>query len=158
MQSASSSMSTSSDDCERHSTHHLRAVQSDRKSPDDGSDSMCETEKHGHHAVRRDAKLTRELCAEAMGRPRWDGEAPSWRNFLKEWGAYWQLQSTLLGPEAKKWMFIRCLPGRWQEHMRTYITDFQWEYSEIADFLGTQNKLLTPDWKRLEQWRKCMPK
>ena len=59
----------------------------------------------------------KELTNDAMGRPRWSGHSLDWKAFELEWKAYWSLVKHLYSREAKKCVYIRCLPGRYQEHM-----------------------------------------
>ena len=98
-----------------------------------------------------------ELSREAMGRPRWSGKSLDWKTFWLEWRAYWNLNSQFYSSRAKKWVFIGCLPGEAQEHMRAYVTQRNWGFKRIVEFYKEQSRVLVPDWQRLQEWRKCMP-
>ena len=41
--------------------------------------------------------------------------------------------------------------------MRAYITDANWSYDDIIQFLGKQCDIMVPDWKKEQQWRYCLP-
>jgi hypothetical protein len=107
--------------------------------------------------ARTDPYATRELCKSLLGTPVWDGKSLNWRSFLKEWKAFWGFQKGLVGSKAKKWIFIKSLPEKWQCHMKAYITDYDWSYRDIVDFLDKQCHILITDWKKLQAWRSCMP-
>ena len=92
-----------------------------------------------------------------MGIPNFDGRSFSWKAFLKEWKVYWGFQRDMLGPKQKPWIFIRCLPDRWRQHMKAQITDSDWTFREILEFLNKQCNILVPDWKKLQAWRNCLP-
>ena len=99
----------------------------------------------------------RELCKSVMGTPAWDGCSLSRPSFVKEWRVYWEFQRDLLGSKVKKWIFIRCLPERWREHMKAQITDNNWGYKDIMAFMSKQCDIMVPDWKKLQAWRGCLP-
>ena len=78
----------------------------------------------------------------------WNGKSVAWKRFIKEWKAYWEIQGPVVGPKVKKWIFIRGLPERWKTHMRAYITDANWSYTDIVQFLDKQCDIMVPDWKK----------
>ena len=100
----------------------------------------------------------KEVSLAAFGKPKWDGEPLSWRTFIPEWNAYWDLNGRLMGATAKKWVFIGCLPPRYQEHMKAYVTQNGWSFENVYDFICAQVQVLLPDWKLIDEWRKCLPK
>ena len=122
---------------------------------DDLSDTDDEELPRGH---KPDAYSTKELCRSLIGTPTWDGQPLTWKAFMKEWKAYWEFQKGLVGPKAKKWIFIKSLPEKWQTHMKANITDADWTYKAIVEFLNYQNDIMVPDWKKESQWRQCVPK
>ena len=77
--------------------------------------------------------------------PMWDGKSLHWKDFLKEWVIFWSFQKDLVGREAKKWLFVKSLPSRWQKHMKSYITDLNWDFKEILQFMNRQCDILVPD-------------
>ena len=121
----------------------------------DQSDSEDEDLPKGH---KPDAYSTKELCRTLIGTPTWDGKPLTWKAFMKEWKAYWEFQKGLVGPKAKKWIFIKSLPEKWQIHMKANITDADWNYKSIVEFLNHQNNIMVPDWKKESQWRQCIPR
>ena len=42
--------------------------------------------------------------------------------------------------------------------MKAYATQQKWTFSDIYQFIKRQVKVLLPDWKLLEEWKKCLPK
>ena len=106
---------------------------------------------------KTDPYATRELCLTLIGTPHWDGKSLNWRSFLKEWKVFWGFQKPLVGPKAKKWIFIQSLPEKWRNHMKAYITDHDWKFRQIVLFLDKQCQIMVPDWKKLQTWRACMP-
>ena len=122
------------------------------------SDDSDSDRDHKAKGSKPDAYATKELCRDLIGIPYWDGKAFTWKAFMKEWRAYWEFQRGLVGPKAKKWIFIRCLPHKWKEHMKAHITDADWSYTDIVNFLEYQNNLMVPDWKKENLWREFYPK
>ena len=106
---------------------------------------------------RADPYTTKELCNSLLGRPLWDGRSLRWKDFLKEWKAYWSFQKTLVDPEKKKWIFIRSLPEEWKNHMKTCILDSNWNYENIVQFLHRYCDVLIPDSQKETIWRNCFP-
>ena len=106
---------------------------------------------------RPDSQATRELISNVIGKPRWDGKSTSWESFWKEWRVYWSLNKRLVAPEGKKFLFVQCLPSLWRDHMKAYITDRDWTFEQMRDFLFQQAKVLAPPWKRRQDWKSCMP-
>ena len=122
------------------------------------SDSDSEEEMEvSMRSGKTDAYTTRELCRETIGVPTWSGKSLTWKRFLKEWKAYWEIQRPIVGPKVKKWIFIRGLPEKWKTHMKAYITDANWTYKDIVQFLEKQCDIMVPDWRKEKQWRDCLP-
>ena len=111
----------------------------------------------GSDEVKPDARLHRDLAANVLGTPKWDGSATSWSSFVKTWDAYWALHKRIVAPEGKSLFFLQCLPSQWRDHMRAYITESGWSFDQVFAFLGEQNKLLAPPWRLLQDWRSCYP-
>ena len=124
---------------------------------DEFSESNSDEEIPRSRSVKPDAYATRELCRSLMETPSWDGKSLTWKPFLKEWKVFWSFQKNLLGPQHKKWIFIRFLPDKWRTHMKAHITDADWSYHDIVAFLNEQCDILVPDWKKLQVWRNCVP-
>ena len=122
-------------------------------SSDDDEESM-----HRGTSAKPDPYTTKELCRTLIGTPYWDGKGLTWKSFMKEWKAYWEFQRGLVGPKAKKWIFIKSLPDKWRSHMKAYITDADWSYKEIVEFLNQQNDIMVPDWKKESLWRQYLPR
>jgi hypothetical protein len=109
---------------------------------------LSDSDENISRGQRPDAYSTKELCRTMIGTPYWNGEPLTWKTFMKEWKAYWEFQHGLVGPKAKKWIFIKSLPERWRTHMKACITDAEWSYKAIVEFLSHQNNIMVPDWKR----------
>ena len=107
--------------------------------------------------TKPDSYATRELCKSLIGEPSWDGKSLSWKNFMKDWKAFWSIQKDLVGYKNKKWLFLKCLPTRWRTHMKANVHDANWDFREISEFLKQQCDIMVPDWKKTNQWKACMP-
>ena len=77
---------------------------------------------------------------------------------MSEWEAYWSLIKHQFIPESKPWVFLKCLPARYQEHFRSCIIKKNWGFDEIVKFLDDQSKVLVPNWRLHEEWKCCVPK
>ena len=71
---------------------------------------------------KTDAYTTRDLCKTVMNKPVWNGKSLAWKDFMRDWNVYWSFQKELVDNQHKKWMFITCLPPKWHEHMKAYIS------------------------------------
>ena len=87
----------------------------------------------------------KRLARRAVKTPRWSGSALQWEAFWREWKVFWRLKSHFYSADAKKYVFIECLPERYQEHMKSYITKQGWEHPDIVQFLREKVKVLAPD-------------
>ena len=138
---------------QKHGVPVARAPQPVRNAHQDAEDDITDSATAG----RLDAYTARDLCRNTIGVPSWNGKSLTWNRFMKEWKAYWEIQGPIAGPKVKKWIFIRGLPERWKAHMRAYITDANWSYEDIVNFLSKQCDIMVPDWKKEQQWRNCLP-
>jgi len=142
-------------DKDGHPSRRGRSRSRNRRRRDSRSTSSESTRYRGH---KSDAAAMKQLTLEALGQPRWDGIGLHWDQFWKEWKMFWSLNKHLYSPPAKKLLLMRCLPGRFQEHIRKYLVNSKWEYEDIVHFLKGHSKVLAPDYMRLQEWKGCMPK
>lgn len=103
--------------------------------------------------------MTREIL-KGLAKPRWDGSSTTWKAFWLEWKLYWKTCKRLVGRQNKALFFVALLPRTphdWHGHFMALITEREWTFSQIAQFLHQQYTVLVPDWQKLRNWKNCLP-